>query len=96
MAAAFMLTALLTLLIAIAANNAKPVLEQESPMKLPLTELRSLTKHNVVEHDRRRLRSLTRLPRDQDDSASISIKAFYQATQFGVVVKIGDPPTSCK
>ena len=94
MAAAFMLTTLLlTLAIAIVA---KPVLEQRSPMKLPLTEFRSLTSHNVVERDRRRLKSLMRLPRDQDDSAPISIEAVFQATHYGVEFDIGDPPTTCE
>jgi hypothetical protein len=94
MAAASMLT---TLVLALAiAIVAKPVLEQKSPMKLPLTELRSLTNHNVVARDRRRLKSLIRLPRDQDDLPSISLDAIFRQGKYGVVINIGEPETSCK
>ena len=90
---------LLALAISIAA---KPVLEQNSPMGLPLMKRRSLSKYDIVELDWHRLNSLRR--RSDFDSTNsstssrtnISGKAFasYQISAFYVIVGVGDK--NCK
>ena len=85
---------LLALAIAIAA---KPVLEQKSPMKLPLTELRagSFTKHNIVERDSDRGRENSLMRRA--GITSVMVEANYTAALiFSVVIYLGDPPHPCK
>ena len=92
---------LLALAISIAA---KPVLEQNSPMGLPLMKRRSLSKYDIVELDRHRLNSLRRSRRSDFDSTNsstssrtnISGKAFasYQISAFYVIVGVGDK--NCK
>ena len=92
-AASSITTLLLALAIAIAA---KPVIERKLPLKLPLNELRTFTNHNDVERDRRLVNSLMMRAGDQDDSASISIKALSVGGPFSVNIGIGNPANSCK
>jgi hypothetical protein len=93
--ASFLTTLLFAFAIAI---SAKPILEGKLPMKLPLTELSSRTNHDVLERDRRRVKSFMRRAGDQpnDGSGQISLDAIFQVKQYSVVIDIGDPPTPCK
>ena len=84
MVAAFLLTILLALAIAIAA---KPVLEQNSPMTFHITKRRSFANYNVVERDWHRLKS-----RAGNHDSELT----YDRTGFYTSVGIGQPPTTCK
>ena len=91
MAATSLLTALLLALAIVIA--AKPVLERKSPLKLPLTKRLSLSNHNVVERNRRRVNSLRRRAGNQDDLESMVVNtlAFFKINVYTVEVGIGDP-----
>ena len=97
---------LLALAISIAA---KPVLEQNSPMRLPLMKRRSLSKYSVVELDRRRLNSLSHGSRRVDGSDfdattsstsrtsnSGNVSASYQINHYYVHIGVGDSNKTCK
>ena len=92
-AASLLTTLLLALAIAIAA---KPVLERKSPIKLPLTKRRSLANYNVVERDRRRVKSLRRRAGNQVNSGSISTVALFQRNEYTIPIGIGNPAMFCK
>ena len=93
MATASLTAFLLALAIAIA-SAAKPVLERRSLLRLPLTKRLSLSNHNVVERNRRRVNSLRR--RDDSESMMVNTLTFFKINVYTAEVGMGDPVPMCK
>ena len=104
-AASFLTILLFTFTIAIAA--AKPALERRSPIKVPLKR-HSLVNHNVVEHDKRRVKSrnlkISGKNKNNDSNSSsesnstsnTTTQTNFEGVLFGLNISCGDPPTFCK
>lgn len=98
MVAASLLFSLLLALATVIA--AKPVLEENSPMRLPLMKRRSLSKYDVVEFDRHRLNSLRKRVGGSDLNSTTSsttsktsnsgnVSASYQIASFYTIISVG-------
>ena len=100
MVAAFSLTALLFA----SAISAKPVVDLNHLVHLPLTNhWRNFTAtYNIVEHDRRRAEALIGGARGvvdkslQSRDSGISTQATNQFSAYSASVGVGNPPTTCK
>lgn len=99
MITAFSLTALLL----VSAISAKPVVDRNQLVHLPLKHHQNFTTgYRVVEHDRRRARVLNAKARGvvdkslQGRDSGIDTVAEAQGSFFSSEVGVGDPPTMCK